>query len=211
MALKVAYFQPVVIAVDNAAPVEFSKIFNLTEKLHSHPELSVDTSTYTRGGEQIQVYPNTIELDVAWLITYLETLCKVYLDLVIRQSSTDELKFCQPVITNIRSVRQQEGNYQELHNEPGASISGNIYVSAPEFEDGSHTADGQAVFRMPHAKDIGKFIMQDTWKYTPVPGTVVVFPSYLPHTVYPWKGTGNLTVLSFDARLSVKESDNGQS
>ena len=64
---------------------------------------------------------------------------------------------------------------------------------------------------MPHAKDIGKFIMQDTWKYTPVPGTVVVFPSYLPHTVYPWKGTGNLTVLSFDARLSVKESDNGQS
>jgi hypothetical protein len=47
--------------------------------------------------------------------------------------------------------------------------------------------------------------MNDVWKYTPTPGTVVVFPSHLPHTVYPWKGIGHRTVMAFDAILVPKE------
>jgi hypothetical protein len=47
--------------------------------------------------------------------------------------------------------------------------------------------------------------MQDTWKYNPTPGTVILFPSHLPHTVYPWKGKGTRTVLAFDAVLVPKE------
>jgi hypothetical protein len=47
--------------------------------------------------------------------------------------------------------------------------------------------------------------MNDTWKYNGQPGTVIVFPSSLPHTVYPWNGIGNRTVMAFDARLVPKD------
>jgi hypothetical protein len=47
--------------------------------------------------------------------------------------------------------------------------------------------------------------MNDTWKYSPTPGTVIVFPSHLPHTVYPWQGEGHRTVMAFDARLVPKD------
>ena len=42
MALKVAYYHPVVMAIDSVAPSEFSKIFNLAAPLHVHPELNDD-------------------------------------------------------------------------------------------------------------------------------------------------------------------------
>ena len=69
MTLKVAYFQPIVLAIDNVPPVEFSRIYSLAESLHSRPELNDadDKSISIRGGQQIQVYPNQIDLNVDWL------------------------------------------------------------------------------------------------------------------------------------------------
>jgi uncharacterized protein (TIGR02466 family) len=218
MALKLAYFQPIVLAIDNVPPVEFSQIFNLTETLHSHKELNDADNPFIsiRGGQQVQVYPNKLELDVAWLVKYLETLCQGYMEVVTQQSGTDDLKLCKPVVTSIWTIRQTEGDYQEMHSHPGGSISGNIYISAPELPDDCEPSDSQLLFRLPQTRDVNKFVMTDTWKYTPTPGTVIVFPSYLPHTVYPWKGAGNRTVLAFDARLLpkdevVQEILNGQS
>jgi hypothetical protein len=73
------------------------------------------------------------------------------------------------------------------------------------LEENSKPSDSQILFRLPATKDISKFVMNDVWKYTPTPGTVVVFPSHLPHTVYPWKGIGHRTVMAFDAILVPKE------
>jgi uncharacterized protein (TIGR02466 family) len=208
MTLKVAYFQPVILAIDDVPPVEFSKIYSVTELLHSHPELndSGNPAISIRGGQQIQVYPNKIELDVAWLVSFLENICQGYIELIKSQSGAEELDYVKPMVTSIWTIRQFPGEYQELHTHPGGNISGNIYVSAPELDEINSTpSDSKLLFRMPQTKDIGKFIMNDTWKYNPTPGTVVLFPSYLPHTVYPWKGTGHRTVLAFDARLVPKE------
>jgi len=205
--MKVAYFQPVVIAVDNVPPVEFSKIFNLTENLHGHPELNDTTSALVniRGGQQIQVYPNKLELDVSWLVKWLETACQGYMELVAQQSGTEDLRLCKAVIASIWTTRQGPGDYQEMHTHPVGNISGNIYVSAPQLNDGSDPSDGQTLFRLPQVRDVTRFMMSDTWKYTPEPGTVVVFPSHLPHTVYPWDGIGYRTVVSFDARLVPRD------
>jgi hypothetical protein len=207
MTLKIAYFQPVVLAIDQVPPVEFSKIYGLAENLHSHPELNDGENPLIsiRGGQQIQVYPNAIGVDVAWLVSWLEGICQGYIELVITQSGTEELKLVRPVVTSIWTIRQSEGDYQEMHSHPGGNISGNIYISAPEPRDDALPSDGQIAFSMPHTKDLGKFIMQDTWKYNPTPGTVILFPSYLPHTVYPWKGQGYRTVMAFDARLVPKD------
>jgi len=207
MTLKVAYFQPTILAIDNVPPVEFSKIYSLAENLHSHPELndSKNPLISIRGGQQIQVYPNQINVDVKWLVTWLESICQGYMELVSQQSGTEDLKYCKPVVTSIWTIRQYEGDYQEMHSHPGGNLSGNIYISAPELKTNSAPSDSQILFRLPYTRDVSKFIMNDTWKYTPTPGTVIVFPSHLPHTVYPWRGTGHRTVMAFDARLVPKD------
>jgi hypothetical protein len=212
MTLKVAYFQQTVLAIDNVPPVEFSKIYSLAENLHQHPELNDanDPLISIRGGQQIQVYPNELGLDVGWLTNWLESICKGYMEIISGQSGTEDLKLCKPKIISIWTIRQHEGDYQEMHSHPRGHISGNIYISAPELAVNSKPSDGQILFRMPHSKDVSKFIMNDVWKYSPAEGTVIVFPSHLPHTVYPWKGTGTRTVMAFDAVLVPKE-DHGQS
>jgi len=207
MSLKVAYFQPTVLAIDQIPPVEFSKIYNLSQSLHSHPELNDadNPSISIRGGQQIQVYPNQLGLDVDWLAEWLETICQGYMEIISSQSGTEELKHCRPKIISIWTIQQHAGDYQEMHTHPGGHLSGNVYISAPELEEDSKPSDSQILFRMPATKDITKFIMNDVWKYTPTPGTVVVFPSHLPHTVYPWKGIGTRTVMAFDAILVPRE------
>ena len=206
MSLKVAYFQPIVLAIDQVPPVEFSKIYALAENLHSHPELNDEgnSSISIRGGQQVQVYPNKLGLDINWLITWLESVCQGYMELVTAQSGAEELAHCKPVVTSAWTIRQYPGDYQEMHTHANGHISGNIYITAPELADGSKPSDSQVLFRLPQSKDITKFIMNDTWKYSPTPGTIIVFPSYLPHTVYPWKGAGNRTVLAFDAVLTPR-------
>lgn len=203
MTLKVAYFQPVVMAIDQVPPVEFSKIFSLSEQLHSHPELNDSGNPFIsiRGGQQIQVYPNQLNIDVTWLVKWIETIARGYMEIVTQQSGTEDLKWCKPVVTSIWTIKQQEGQYQELHSHPGGNLSGNIYVNVPDFSDDSNPSDGNLVFKLPQTRDVSKFIMNDVWKYKPVAGTVVVFPSYLSHTVYPWKGSGSRTVMAWDCKL----------
>jgi hypothetical protein len=208
MTLKIAYFQPTVLAMDSVPPVEFSKIYNLAENLHSHPELNDggNPGISIRGGQQIQVYPNDLGLDISWLVTWLEEACRGYLEIITQQAGTDDLKLCRPVINSIWTIRQQAGDYQEMHSHPLGHVSGNIYVSAPEFDENRNASDGQILFRLPKTKDITKLVLTDTWKYDPTPGTMIMFPSDLPHTVYPWKGTGHRTVMAFDAVLVPKDA-----
>jgi len=207
MTLKVAYFQPVVLAIDNVPAVEFSQLYNLADGLHAQPQLVEPDQPLIskRGGQQIQIYPNTIGLDVGWLIRWIETAAQGYMELIGQQSGSEELKYTKPVVVSIWTIRQTSGDYQEMHSHPAGHISGNIYISAPELEPGSQPSDSQILFRLPQTKDISKFIMQDTWKYSPTPGTVIMFPSYLPHTVYPWKGIGTRTIVAFDLKLVPKD------
>jgi hypothetical protein len=207
MTLKVAYFQPVIMAMDDVSPSEFSKIYNLAEMLHQHPELndSGNPSISIRGGQQIQVYPNEVGYDATWLVNYLTSVCQGYIDLVISQSGGEELKHVRPEVISIWTIRQKQGDYQEMHTHPLGNLSGNIYISVPELTDMGRPSDCQINFRLPNTKDIGKFIMNDTWKFTPTAGAMIVFPSYLPHVVYPWTGEGHRTIMAFDARLVAKD------
>jgi hypothetical protein len=206
MTLKVAYFQPTILAIDNIPPVEFSKIYSLAENLHARPELNdANNAISLRGGQQVQVYPNVLNINVDWLVSWLETVCQGYMELVSQQSGTEELKYCKPKIVSIWTIRQFEGDYQEMHSHPGGHISGNMYISAPELVNDSKPSDSQILFRLPVTKDITKFTMTDTWKYNPTPGTIILFPSHLPHTVYPWQGVGHRTVMAFDAILEPRK------
>jgi hypothetical protein len=206
MTLKVAYFQPIVIAMDDVPPVEFSQIYSLAEQLHNRPDLNDANSAISlRGGQQIQVYPNTLGINVTWLINWLEKIASGYMELISHQSGTEELKYCKPVVISIWTIRQTSGDYQEMHSHPAGNLSGNIYISSPELSDSASPSDSKILFRLPHTRDISKFIMNDTWKYNSTPGTVILFPSHIPHTVYPWKGEGSRTVMAFDIKLVSKD------
>jgi hypothetical protein len=208
MSLKIAYFQPTVICIDNIPPVEFSKIYTLVEALHSRPELndSGNPLISIRGGQQIQIFPNDkLDIDVSWLLSYIKSICQGYLEIITQQAGVNDLKLCDIMINSVWTIRQTEGEYQEMHTHPAGNLSGNMYISAPELVENSQPSDSQILFRLPATRDINRFVMTDTWKYSPTPGTVLVFPSHIPHTVYPWRGQGTRTVLAFDARLIPKE------
>ena len=87
MTLKVAYFQPVVLAIDTVPPVEFSKIYSLTDALHAQPNLNdADNPLLSiRGGQQIQVYPNSLNLDVAWLVNWLKRYARGIWNLLLHK------------------------------------------------------------------------------------------------------------------------------
>ena len=203
MALKVAYFTPTIIAADQAPPVEFSKLFNLVEDLHSHPDLHERDNPFVsiRGGQHIQIFPARVQLDIQWLKLWIEKISQEYMDVVSDQTGSTDLKSCKPVVTNIWTTRQYAGHYHEMHSHLGSNISGNVYISAPQLSPISNPSDGNFVLKLSATKDISKFIMQDLWKTDPIPGTFVIFPSCLSHTVYPWQGDGHRTVVSFEASL----------
>ena len=207
MTLKVAYFQPTILAIDQIPPVEFSKIFTLANQLHEHSELNDQGNPFLsiRGGQQIQVYPNKLGMDVNWLVTYLETVCQGYMELATAQSGAEDLKLCKPQVISIWTIKQEQHQYQEMHSHPAGHISGNMYITVPEYDEDSNESDGQTVFKLPFTKDVSKFILNDTWKNKPQAGSIVVFPSHIPHMVYPWKGTGHRMVMAFDAILRPKD------
>lgn len=211
MAFKIAYFTPTIVAADQVPPVEFSRLFNLVEDLHSRTDLIESDNPFVnvRGGQHIQIQPARIELDVTWLTTWLTKISQDYMNIISEHTGITDLQVCKPVVTNIWTTRQTSGNYQVLHSHLGSNISGNIYISAPELDINSNPSDGRFTLKLPQTKDISRFIMQDVWQTEPTPGTFVLFPSCLSHSVNPWSGIGNRTVVSFEASLvPIDDKDN---
>ena len=202
MPLKLAVFQPTILAMDEVPPNIYSKIFSLTENLHSF--VSTSDTTNMSGGHYATVYPDE-SLNTKWLIDWIESICQNYMDLISTQSSSEDLKYCKPVVTDIRTLRQYENDYVEMYTHVGSHISGNVYVQVPELDANSKPTDSQALFRMPQTKDITKFIMNDTLKFIPRQATMILFPSHVPNTLYPWRGTGYRTILSFNTILRPKD------
>jgi hypothetical protein len=204
--LKVAYFQPIMIAVDQVTPVEFSRIYNMSTSLIDDPNFKVVNDKSQHGGSTIQVYPNKQDLEVEWLITWLESLAGGYIELITQQSGELDLNYCKPVVDSIRITKQTAGDFQELHTHPYGHISGQLFISAPAGNIPEDQSGAKSVFKLPQAKDVTKFIMTDEWKYMPVPGTVILYPSFVANTVYPWQGSGDRTVMHFDIKLFPKET-----
>lgn len=207
--MKVAYFQPVVVAAGPVPPADFVRIYNLTEATHSQVN-ETSRPSYLQNGSEIQLYPNEAGNDFTWLIHLIEEMCKGYMDLISTQSVTKDLEYCEPKVISIRTVRQSSGDYTEMHTHPAGNITGYIYTSVPEYDAGKKESDGTLLLRLPQTRDLTKFVMQDQWKFQPEPGTFVLFPSHIPHSVSPWQGEGYRTVLTFEAVLSVKDIANGQ-
>jgi hypothetical protein len=205
--MKFAYFNPTVMGVETVPEQLFNTFKAMTEIAHSKSHLNDegDPKISIRGGQQVQLLPNEFDLDIAPLKEFVEANCRVMLDTILAQSGRNDLNVYDPVLISAWTIKQSPGDYQALHTHE-AHISGNIYIEVPALDAGSKSSDAQLEFRLPVIRNPANFIFSDQWRYTPTAGTMVMFPSYVPHTVYPWSGNGHRTVLAWDVKLVPKKS-----
>jgi len=203
--MKYAYINPTVIAVDDLPADVFAYLKNMVDTAHQMTQFNDagDQSISIRGGQQIQLLPNDFGQDVTVLKSFVEQRCYDYMDTLTRQSGKPDLVNLEPELVSAWTIRQTAGNYQALHTH-NAHISGNIYIDVPDLDPGSQSSDANLEFRFPVVKDPSKFTFIDQLRFSPRPMMMVMFPSYLPHTVYPWNGQGHRNILAWDVKLKPK-------
>jgi len=203
--MKFAYFNPTVMAVDDVTAEQYSKLREIVNTAHEHSEHNDEGNPdiSIRGGQQVQVVPNEFKLDTSFLSQYIEERCQAYIDNVIKTSGVGDLYGYKPVLISAWTIKQTSGDYQSLHNHE-AHISGNIYMDVPLLDEGSKSSDANIEFRLPVIRNPAHFVFTDQWRFKPEPLKMILFPSYIPHTVYPWKGQGSRTILAWDVKLIAK-------
>lgn len=203
--MRYAYFNPTIMAVEDVPFDVFSELSKMVNTAHTHSEHNDagDQSISIRGGQQIQLVPNEFSYDTSALKTFVESRCKEYIETMMRQNGRSELDPYEPLLVSAWTIRQSSGDYQALHSHE-AHLSGNIYLEVPELEKDSSSSDACIEFRLPITRNPANFIFTDSWRFKPEKMKMVVFPSFVPHTVYPWKGEGNRTILAWDVKLATK-------
>ena len=183
----------------------FTQLQEMVEQAHNYREHNDadNIAISVRGGQQIQLVPNKFALDTSVLKHYVESQVQGYIDTIMRQSGRTDLDTYEPVLISAWTIKQTSGDYQALHTHE-AHVSGNIYIDIPELYDAA-SSDANIEFRLPVIRNPANFIFVDQWRFNPQIMKMIIFPSYIPHTVYPWKGKGHRTILAWDAKLMLKK------
>lgn len=91
----------------------------------------------------------------------------------------------------------ESGNYNALHTHPGSVWSGVYYI-----EDGD---DPESRIVFPDLRIAAQMIKsplnpfdEETLELAPIPGLIVVFPSWLPHAVKPYQGEKQRISIAFN-------------
>jgi len=204
--MKFAYFNPTIMSVDEISESAYRQLKDVADRAHeiSTQNDNGDPNLSIKGGKQVHLYPDDFNLgiDVKSVRDYVEGACREYMHNVISTSGRQELQSFEPVMISAWTIRQEPGDYQALHNHE-AHLSGVSYIDVPDFEDG-YESDGCIEFRFPVIRNPAHLIFVDQWRYRPEAGTSVVFPSYIAHGVYPWKGQGHRTCIAWDVQLVQK-------
>ena len=120
----------------------------------------------------------------------------------------EETHTFQSSINSAWIVSQYANEYNPLHNHNGCDISAVIYLKCPdvkgrrnlESKKGKHDNDGDISFIHSAIGNRNFDVFEKgVINITPVPGLLVMFPSYLIHTVYPFIGEGERRCLPFNA------------
>ena len=205
--MKFAYFNPTVMAVADVPADVFSLLQRLVFEAHKYQEHNDAGNPLisVRGGQQIQLLPNEFKLDTTVLKNYIESQVQGFINTIMRHNGRSDLESYEPLLISAWTIQQASGDYQALHTHD-AHVSGNIYIDVPDLEDGSNPSDANIEFRLPVIRDPARLIFVDQFRFNPQPMKMIVFPSYIPHTVYPWRGEGTRTILAWDCKLVPRNS-----
>jgi uncharacterized protein (TIGR02466 family) len=99
----------------------------------------------------------------------------------------------------------RHGSYNNVHNHPNCLWSGTYYVASGEPEDGRpnngklELLDPRAGINLIHVEGsmfAGRYLVD------PIPGLMVMFPSWLNHLVHPFFGNGERISIAFNVLTS---------
>ena len=122
----------------------------------------------------------------------------------------------ESMINSAWIVSQYENEYNPLHNHNGCDISAVIYLKVPdvkgrrnlESKKGKDDNDGNIAFVHSSVGNRNFDVFEKgIMNLEPSPGLLVMFPSYLAHTVYPFIGEGERRCLPFNAVYRVMDSN----
>ena len=97
------------------------------------------------------------------------------------------------------------GHSQDLHVHPTAHISGVYYITVPPGAKSETSTNGKVRFYDPRPRaNMNQLLNQSTrFREAPTPGELVVFPSWLEHSVAAFQGPGERICIAFNARLQM--------
>ena len=113
-------------------------------------------------------------------------------------------------------VSQYENEYNPMHNHTGCDISAVLYLKVPdvkgrrnlESKKGKHDNDGDISFVHSAIGNRNFDVFEKgVMNVQPESGLLIMFPSYLLHTVYPFIGEGERRCLPFNAIYRVMTKD----
>ena len=109
-------------------------------------------------------------------------------------------------------VSQHENEYNPIHNHTGCDVSGVIYLKTPDvkgrrnIESKKGRPDNDSDITFVHSA-IGNrnfdVLEKGIVTMTPQPGQMVMFPSYLLHTVYPFIGKEERRCIAFNGTYRI--------
>ena len=211
-------FSPTIL--ETKVPARFIKIINDTgDDILSDDRKSAkwDWSHKLVGkvNKEIQIPVNDSD-DRAMLFKVMRQACLDYLKYIISKNRAygwNKLAGSNniPTLANIHLthswiVSQYAGEYNPYHHHTG-DFSAVVYLKLPpkmqeefdvEFTD-HYPTNGLIEFMYGESSDM----RSDTIKFKPEVGTMLVFPSYLKHFVYPFYSEGERRSMSFNAHMKI--------
>ena len=161
--------------------------------------------------KELKIYKS--DMDKAGVDQLLESCVKSYVVHCARQHGMFKEHYVTESDVNSAWVVSQYANeYNPIHNHTGCEISGVIYLKVPDVKGrrnlqskkGKMDSDGDISFVYCTASQRNHDIFEKGLvQITPVPGLMLMFPSYLGHTVYPFVGEGERRCIAFNASYRI--------
>jgi uncharacterized protein (TIGR02466 family) len=102
----------------------------------------------------------------------------------------------------------RDGGYHKIHNHPDCDWSGVYYVAVGEADPDGPPENGMIEFLDPRmgvtSPGPGGPEAMPKIRIAPVPGAMVLFPSWLYHYVNPFRGKGERISIAFNVRLRIR-------
>tara|TARA_B100000282_G_scaffold63979_1_gene42973 strand:- start:200 stop:964 length:765 start_codon:yes stop_codon:yes gene_type:complete len=163
--------------------------------------------------KELKIYKS--DMDKAGVDQLLESCVKSYVVHCARQHGMFKEHYVTDSDVNSAWVVSQYANeYNPIHNHTGCEISGVIYLKVPDVKGrrnlqskkGKMDSDGDISFVYCTASQRNHDIFEKGLvQITPVPGLMLMFPSYLGHTVYPFVGEGERRCIAFNANYRITD------
>ena len=165
--------------------------------------------------KEIKVYKE--DMDKAGVDQLIESCVRSYvIHCAKAHGFFSETHTFESMINSAWIVSQYANEYNPLHNHNGCDISAVIYLKVPdvkgrrnlESKKGKHDNDGNISFVHSSVGNRNFDVFEKgIMNLEPSPGLLVMFPSYLAHTVYPFIGEGERRCLPFNAVYRISDEN----